>query len=320
MIGPAASTATDRRRLGVRVAIGIAGGLLYTLTDIVLDRTLGAGATPSRLVALGHAFVDLVLPVIVGAVLGVAVHYLRLRAEAAEAERREAEDLRGSLQNIERDQAVWVVAASLLHELRTPLHALGLLLDELAALPADAVDERGALIERARAQGERLIAQVGALKSVPGSERPELPELDVAALVRRFTAAESARREAEVRLRAHTGGAVNARANAAYVQIILENLVENSLYALRERGGVGAIDIDVESEGPFAIVRVRDDGPGLDAETAGSLFEPLRSTKAQGLGLGLSIARALARAMQGDLTLEKAAPPTFRLALPTGAA
>lgn len=320
MLRRAASTEGSRRKLGVRVAIGIAGGLFYTLTDVVLDRTLGSGAAPSRLVELGHAFVNLVLPVIAGAVLGVAVHYLRLRADIAEAERRESEDLRGSLQNIKRDQAVWVVAASLLHELRTPLHALGLLLDELAALPSDASEERAALIERARAQGERLIAQVGTLKSVPGSERPELPELDLAALVRRFTAAESAGREAQVRLRAHVSGAVTARANAAYVQIILENLVENSLYSLRERGGSGAIDIDVLREGPFAIVRVRDDGPGLDTETAGSLFEPLRSTKAQGLGLGLSIARALARAMQGELVLEKAAPPTFRLDLPMGAA
>jgi signal transduction histidine kinase len=46
------------------------------------------------------------------------------------------------------------------------------------------------------------------------------------------------------------------------------------------------------------------------------LFEPLRSTKTQGLGLGLPIARALARAMRGELSLDEGAPKAFRLELP----
>ena len=53
-------------------------------------------------------------------------------------------------------------------------------------------------------------------------------------------------------------------------------------------------------------MRVFDDGPPLDAAARATLFEPLRSTKTQGLGLGLPIARALARAMRGDLSLEEA--------------
>jgi signal transduction histidine kinase len=63
-------------------------------------------------------------------------------------------------------------------------------------------------------------------------------------------------------------------------------------------------------------VRVSDDGPPLDAAARDTLFEPLGSTKTQGLGLGLPIARALARAMRGDLFLEEADQKAFRLELP----
>jgi len=70
-----------------------------------------------------------------------------------------------------------------------------------------------------------------------------------------------------------------------------------------------------EEEGR-AVIRVHDDGPPIDAAVRAMLFEPLRTTKVNGLGLGLPIARALARAMRGELSLERGAGKTFRLELP----
>jgi two-component system C4-dicarboxylate transport sensor histidine kinase DctB len=69
------------------------------------------------------------------------------------------------------------------------------------------------------------------------------------------------------------------------------------------------------------VVRVGDDGPPIDPGVRDSLFEPLRTTKAEGLGLGLPIARALARAMRGDVALEdgegvRGAGKMFRVELP----
>ena len=112
---------------------------------------------------------------------------------------------------------------------------------------------------------------------------------------------------------------VQASADPSYVRTILENLVDNSLHSLRVGGAPGQITIRVVTEGGCAVVRVSDDGPPVDPGMRDALFEPLRTTKTQGLGLGLPIARALARSMRGDLLLERGAGKAFRLELPLGA-
>lgn len=50
-------------------------------------------------------------------------------------------------------------------------------------------------------------------------------------------------------------------------------------------------------------VRVLDNGPGIRLESRATLFEPLSTSKARGMGLGLSVSRALARAMNGDVVV-----------------
>ncbi|APR84372.1 sensor histidine kinase [Minicystis rosea] len=322
MIGPLRPRSPARLRLGARIATGVAIGILYAMTDAYLDRLLVNGTLArSRFLLFGHEIVYSALPIVTGAILGAATHFLRLRAEIAEAERRRADELHDRIHKITRDQAVWVVAASLLHELRTPLHALGLLLDEVTALPEGEAAERAALLDRARVQSDRLIEQVAALKQLPDTRRPDLPDIDLLDVARRAVAdLQGLARGAPVHLAVHGEAGTTARASAAYVQIILENLVENSLDALREGDAAGAVEVEIGREGDRAFVRVRDDGPGIEPDVAAQLFEPLRSTKARGLGLGLSIARALARAMQGELQLERAHPATFRLDLQRGGA
>lgn len=306
----------DRRRLATRVGVGVAIGALYAALDTWVDARMMSGrAAPHWITAL-HGVIDAVLPIVTGAVMGLAVHWLHLRAQAVAAEHHRAEELRGSLHKIERDQAVWIVAASLLHELRNPLHALGLLLDELGTMPADAAADREALLARARAQHDRITAELGALKALPATEAPELPRVDLSALVARFVADIGPLVQAErLRVEVRAPEPVLAGADAVYVRIILENLIENALDALREHGEGGVVEVSVTRADGRAVVRVRDDGPGVDDDTAAAIFEPLRTTKARGMGLGLAIARALARAMGGDLLLESARPAIFRLEL-----
>src|SRR5271170_5319474 len=140
-------------RLLAYIGLGALGGFVYVVFDIVAESRLAQGTLTGGL-ARAHDVIDHILPLVAGALLGVCAHYLRLRSQlfAAEEAAARAEALRTRLHKVERDQAVWVLVAAVLHELNNPLHALGLLLDELAASEAgESKTRQGDLVERARA-------------------------------------------------------------------------------------------------------------------------------------------------------------------------
>ncbi|CAN5820966.1 ATP-binding protein [soil metagenome] len=304
-----------RPRVALALSLGLAAGIAYAIVNRIFDVRTAYGSLPSALAPV-HAFVDQVLPLIAGALLGLAAHYVRLRKSLAGEERARVEELEARLRGVERDQAAWVLAASVLHEVRNPLHTLGLVLDEVVNA-SDA--ERAALVEKAQLQSGRVDARLAEMRRIPSGAQPHAASvpLDVLAesVVSGYTSIVE-RGGVAVAVTAERGAVVSA--DAAYVRVIVENLIQNALESLRARGRGGRIDVAVRRSGKSVELSVKDDGPGPDAAARASLFEPLASTKVGGLGLGLSIARALARAMEGELSCDVGS--TFRLVLPAVAA
>jgi two-component system sensor kinase FixL len=304
-------------RLAAYVAIGAVLGLIYVIFDAVSESRIETGTLTGTLAGV-HAVIDRTFPILAGALLGVCAHYFRLRAHLSRVEEAasRAEALRTRLLKVERDQAVWVLAATVLHELNNPLHALGLLFDEIAV--ADDEAAQASLIARARVQTERALAQLRILRSMRALGEPEAEVVALDRLVGTLADDVAAlAKDDGLSVRLDCQGAVVATADPTYVRTIVENLLDNSLHSLRGKQG-GSITIRLGVEHGRAVMRVKDDGPPLDLAIRDSLFEPLRTTKTQGLGLGLPIARALARAMRGDLVLDDADAKTFRLELPLG--
>jgi signal transduction histidine kinase len=98
-------------------------------------------------------------------------------------------------------------------------------------------------------------------------------------------------------------GAVLARCDPRKVKQILINLVQNALEATPD-GRPSEIEVVAEPlPGSGARVRVQDRGRGLDPALGAALFAPGATTKPHGSGLGLPIARALARQHGGEVTL-----------------
>jgi len=311
-------------RLVVYVALGLLAGLADVVFDIFSEARIGRG-TLTGAVASTHTIVDRSFPIVVGGLLGVSAHYLRLRKQLASAREMagRAEALRTRLLKVERDQAVWVLAAKILHELNNPLHAVGLLLDEVDACGVGQANEsrRGELLARVRVQTDRALSHLHALRSMRSLGEPELQRVALDRIAEAVVN-DVAPLAAEDGLQVHLNCTrpVQASADPGYVRTILETLVDNGMHSLRAGGGAGRVTIHVATEEGVAVVRVSDDGPALEPGVRAVLFEPLRTTKTHGLGLGLPLARALARSMRGDLSLDECARKAFRLELPLLAA
>jgi two-component system C4-dicarboxylate transport sensor histidine kinase DctB len=300
------------------VLVGAAAGLVYALLNNAMDYWHARGVAGHPFVDL-HELVDDVIPLMVGALLGIAVGYVQLRSRVAHEERGRAEELRERLLHVERNQAVWVVAAATLHELKNPLHTLGLLVEELEATPPDDTETVRDLVKRMRGQMDRALVPLDSLRTMARRHERDgtrEPVATVAAQVVRDLAPVT--RDSGVDLLLEGQVPASARAEASYLRIILENLIGNSLEGLRHAERKGRIRVSLEADGDQVSLSVSDDGPGLADDARAALFHPLETAKDGGLGLGLSIARTLAHAMKGELSCV-ALPgwaTTFRLTLP----
>jgi signal transduction histidine kinase len=88
-------------------------------------------------------------------------------------------------------------------------------------------------------------------------------------------------------------------------------LLENA-----ERHGGGQARVEVSREGTQVIVSIVDDGPGLAAEDLERIFEPGYSTRTEGAGLGLSLARRMAAAAGAELVARPGPGGRFELRIP----
>jgi len=95
-------------------------------------------------------------------------------------------------------------------------------------------------------------------------------------------------------------GAGVVYANLAALTSIALNLIENAYHAANGRGRIVISARIVDEQ---CLVRFVDDGPGIAPEAQADVFEPFFTTRANGTGLGLAVARGVARAHAGDLTL-----------------
>jgi signal transduction histidine kinase len=111
------------------------------------------------------------------------------------------------------------------------------------------------------------------------------------------------------------------RGDRAQLQQVVLNIVLNGLEAASEssRRARGLI-IRTSLHASVVIVAVEDSGMGIDTADVDRLFEPLYTTKSDGLGMGLAIARTIVGAHGGELRASNNAGggATFAFTLPVG--
>jgi C4-dicarboxylate-specific signal transduction histidine kinase len=114
----------------------------------------------------------------------------------------------------------------------------------------------------------------------------------------------------------------SARGDRVQLQQVVLNLVLNSLEAMREpHTGARTLVIRTARDGAAALrVTVQDSGPGIGPKDLGHIFEPLYTTKSEGLGMGLAIVHTIISAHGGTVGAENNPDggASFRFTLPLG--
>lgn len=209
------------------------------------------------------------------------------------------------LEQLIEEQRAFVADAS--HQLRTPLTALRLRLENVqsAVATADGAEDLSAAIE----ETTRLADLVNDLLQLARAERAAVPEpVDLVQLARDRVDTWSAIADvADVALDfASPSGPVVVSAVPSGVEQILDNLIDNAITA--SPAGT-RVSVTVTRGDPDHRLTIADEGPGLTDELkARALDRFWRSDSAEpGTGLGLPIARALAEASGGSLRLDDGA-------------
>ncbi|GAB3734535.1 sensor histidine kinase [Nocardiopsis nanhaiensis] len=200
------------------------------------------------------------------------------------------------------------------HQLRTPLTALTMRLEEIIAESnnPDVVREEG---EAALAQTERLVETVESLLGrARKSQNPEVEAVELDPLLNHLQAEWSPVFHRERRRLLVTGDAgLTAMTVPTDLAQILATLVENAY-----KHGAGTVTIRRLDTGQSVRVEVSDEGEGVPEHLSGRIFER-EVSGGGGTGLGLALARHIAESEGARIELVQTRPTTFALFLPAGA-
>ena len=206
------------------------------------------------------------------------------------------------------------LAAGMAHELNQPLTAILSNSQAARRLLDDAeprVDAARQAMQQAAEQAKRASAVIGRLRRLV--ERPDTATQPQAVpLAQAVTDAlhllepELRQRQVQLQVQLHAPATPlpTAQADPIALQQILHNLLLNALQAMEAvPAAQRQLHIQYRQQGNDLLLTVQDNGPGIAPELRERLFTPFATTRAQGLGLGLTLSQGLAESMGGQLRL-----------------
>ena len=237
-------------------------------------------------------------------------------AEPSERVAERTRELREAQETVVRSERLAILgqlSSGVGHELRNPLGVMNNAVYYLQATLKDQspkVAEYLAILRQQIVLSERIVGDLLDFARIKPPQRQATP-------VGELIDAQIARGAIPGRVtvdRAVPPGLVAVIAPVQIGQVVL-NLVINAVQAME---GPGRLTIRADQSSPGLRVTVTDTGPGIAPKHLAKIFEPLFTTKARGMGLGLAVSRALAIANGGDIMVEsrEGEGATFTLVLP----
>ena len=214
------------------------------------------------------------------------------------------------------------MSAAIAHELNQPLLAVSAYAKAsrlLAEAPANDRERLVQTLDKLAAEAKRAGDVVRRLRELFRVGAAQPVETDPREPIGRAVESMRARAEAaNVVLGYAERGTIPAlRLDPLQIEVVVQNLIHNAIDAVAQTRSPGTVSVELARGGDGGIaVSVADTGPGIAAEDAERLFEPLTTTKAQGMGMGLTISRAIVEAHGGRLWIEPGRRGLVRFSLP----
>lgn len=212
------------------------------------------------------------------------------------------------LQHVQRREIMNEMASTLAHEISQPLMAIGAntgaarLFAEQGEMPMLLKSLDKIAVQRKRATDIVKAIMDRARKKTRGSEDCDVNRMVTSACI--FLAPEFRHRQASLHKRLQDNLPA-VQGDRVLLEQVLVNLVLNGLQAMQENpAGERTIDVETRLLDGAVLVQVGDIGPGITPEVAEQLFKTFVSTKADGLGIGLSICRTIIESHGGRLVFE----------------
>ena len=238
--------------------------------------------------------------------------------EMVEERTQELQDAQEQLVRREKLAALGQLAGGVAHELRTPLGVIsnaGYYLKLVNPHADETTREYLDMISAEVGKATKIISDLLDFTHVKSSERQPAT---ISALVDHTFAQCPAAENVQVNLQIPPD-LPTLFVDPQQIEQVLANLITNAYQAMPEGG---TLTISAKAEQAGATLSIADTGCGTSLENMDKLFEPLFTTKARGIGLGLAISKNLVEANGGTIEVESDSVPgkgsTFTVTLPTG--
>jgi PAS domain S-box-containing protein len=232
-------------------------------------------------------------------------------------EQKQAEDAlrhaRSQLEHVTRISTLGELTASIAHEVNQPLAAIVTNGEAgLRWLVRDEPDlgEVRAAVERMIANGRRASDVIARLRALARKSNPSHTVLtlnDVVADVIPLVEREMHNNDVALKLDLQAPAPLVLGDRVQLAQVVI-NLVVNAIHAMSEIGGrTRLLSISSEtsledSNAQMAVLEIEDTGTGIDPKVANNLFSAFHTTKADGMGMGLSICRTIVESHSGSIS------------------
>ncbi len=266
------------------------------------------------------------------------IHEQRLQAEKALAEEQERtrmlkqqehaqrallherEELIRQLTLSHKSAGMGALVASFAHELNQPLAATSLHAEWLKQQYPDPATVEGMVSQHIFSDTQRASEIIRKLRNLFRMGKGEFEPLDLSGLVRDVAdIVKIPAQEKGIRLRVEVQAGIRVLGDAVQLQQVMLNLLQNALHATSViETRPTWILVQAEQHEGDAVVRVSDNGVGIPLAVQDSVFSLFKTSKAEGMGVGLWLSQSIAMAHEGALSFDSRPeqPTEFTLRIP----